>query len=87
MDRVRGGPVCDGSVPASCPGYRHGGMQCFALPSWQGLPDLIRGLRPYDARLAGNVSGATAPPEMMKAIAWSIVQSVEVTWSSGTTTR
>ena len=36
---------------------------------------------------AGSVSGATAPPEMMNAIAWSIVQSVGVSSSSGTTSR
>jgi len=35
----------------------------------------------------GMVSGATAPPEMMKPIAWSTVQSVGVSSSTGTTSR
>ena len=35
----------------------------------------------------GMVSGATAPPEMMKLIAWSTVQSVGVIASSGTISR
>ena len=35
----------------------------------------------------GIVSGATAPPEMMKLIAWSTVQSVGVIFSTGTISR
>ena len=35
----------------------------------------------------GIVSGATAPPEMMKAMAWSTVQSVGVIFSTGTISR
>mgnify|MGYP005753391683 CR=1 FL=1 len=35
----------------------------------------------------GIWSGLTAPPEMMKAMAWSIVQSVGVTFSTGTISR
>ena len=38
-------------------------------------------------RGAGKVSGDTAPPEMMKAIAWSMVQSVGVSSSIGTSSR
>ena len=33
------------------------------------------------------VSGALAPPEMMKAIAWSTVQSVGVSLATGTISR
>lgn len=52
-------------------------------------PRLDRGGRSYNGstRLAGRVSGATAPPEMMKAIAWSMLQSVGVSSATGTTTR
>ena len=35
----------------------------------------------------GMVSGATAPPEMMKLMAWSTVQSVGVIFSTGTISR
>ena len=35
----------------------------------------------------GIVSGDTAPPEMMKLIAWSTVQSVGVIFSTGTISR
>ncbi len=39
------------------------------------------------ARVKGTLSGATAPPEMMKLIAWSTVQSVGVSSSIGTISR
>ena len=48
--------------------------------------------RSYDGGLLpggsnGIVSGATAPPLMMKLIAWSTVQSVGVIFSTGTISR
>ncbi|KAG1229485.1 hypothetical protein G6F68_019381 [Rhizopus microsporus] len=39
------------------------------------------------ARVNGTLDGATAPPEMMKLIAWSTVQSVGVSSSTGTISR
>lgn len=39
------------------------------------------------ARVNGTLSGATAPPEMMKLMAWSTVQSVGVSSSTGTISR
>ena len=38
-------------------------------------------------RVNGTLSGATAPPEMMKLMAWSTVQSVGVSISTGTISR
>ncbi len=43
--------------------------------------------RAYFFRLKGILSGATAPPEMMKDIAWSAVQSVGISWLTGTISR
>src|SRR5690606_1074170 len=47
--------------------------------------------RPLQARVPGTekgmLSGETAPPEMMKLIAWSTVQSVGVMFSTGTISR
>ena len=48
---------------------------------------LKRSIRSAARTEKGMVSGATAPPEMMKLIAWSTVQSVGVSFSTGTTSR
>ena len=55
----------------------------------QGVPDYQRAFAAHGTpgRSNGIVSGLTAPPEMMKLIASSTVQSVGVSRSTGTTSR
>lgn len=64
------------ATPASCWGDCHAGEE-----TW------LRRTQRSPARVNGTVSGATAPPEMMKLIAWSTVQSVGVSNSTGTISR
>ena len=52
-----------------------------------GFASCDRSVPSAGARGAGTLSGATAPPEITKAIAWSMVQSVGVSSSIGTTSR